>query len=59
MGIFFNFSDRIPPNIKSNIVYNYSCSLSSATYLGESIYHFHTCVSEHMGISSLPGVPYT
>ena len=56
---FFNFKDRISPNIKSNIVYNYSCSHCSATYLGESIRHFHTRVSEHKGISPRTGVPYT
>ena len=59
IGNFFNFKDKISPHIKSNIVYNYSCSLCSATYLGESIRHFHTRVSEHKGISPRTGVPYT
>ena len=59
IGNFFSFKDKISPHIKSNIVYNYSCSLCSATYLGESIRHFHTRVSEHKGISPRTGVPYT
>ena len=59
MGNFFNFKDMISLNIKSNIVHKYSCSLCSATYLCESIRHFHTLVSEHKGISPRKGVPYT
>ena len=46
IGNFFNFKDRISPNIKSNIVYKYSCSLCSVTYLGQSIRHFHIRVPE-------------
>ena len=37
----------------------YSCGLCSATYIGESIRHYQTRVSEHRGISSRTGMHYS
>ena len=59
VGSFFNFKDKIPQCVRSNVVYKYSCSHCNATYVGESSRHFHTRVSEHRGISPRTNRPYS
>ena len=53
----FQFKDRIPKCIKSNVVYKYSCGICNSTYIGETTRHYTTRVAEHKGISPLTGAP--
>ena len=48
---FFNFKDRVPTELLSNLVYRFNCSQCQATYIGETSRHLHTRMSEHRGIS--------
>ena len=41
--------------LRSNIVYKYSCSQCSATYVGETSRHLRTRICEHRGISNRTG----
>ena len=52
---FFSFKDRIPKLMRSRIIYKYSCQYCRALYFGQMSRHFHTRISEHMGISPLTG----
>ena len=52
VGSFFNL------NVRSNIVYKYSCSYCNATYVGKSTRNFHMHISEHKGISQRTNRPY-
>ena len=52
---FFSFKDRIPKLMRSRIIYKYSCQCYRALYFGQTRRHFHTRISEHMGVSPLSG----
>ena len=45
----------MPFNLRSNVVYKYSCGRCNATYYGETCRHFNVRVGEHSGISPLTG----
>ena len=53
----FPFKDAIPKELRSNIVYKYTCGICNSTYIGETTRHFRTRTSEHMGISPRTGKP--
>ena len=55
--IFFRFKDRTPLGLRSRIVYKFKCQCCDGLYFGETIRHFHTRISEHMGISACTGKP--
>ena len=57
VGRFFNYKDRIPDFLQSNIVYKYSCPQCSETYVGESSRHMYTRIAEHRGVSPRTGLP--
>ena len=46
VGSFFNFKDKMPQCVWSNVVYKYSCSHRNATYVGESSRHFHARICD-------------
>ena len=54
---FFNFKDRIPDEVRSNIVYKYCCGQCCATYYGETTRHLRTRIAEHLGLSARTGKP--
>lgn len=56
---FFTFKDRVPRNLKSRVLYKYSCSSCNTTYIGKSLRHFQVRYSEHLGISKLTNKAYT
>ena len=59
IGSFFQYKDRVPRMLSSNVVYLYTCALCGATYCGETSRHLQTRIAEHQGISSRTGRPLT
>ena len=51
---FFRFKNKVPFNLRSNVVYKFSCGRCHATYYGENCRHLNIRVGEHSGVSSLP-----
>ena len=51
----FAFKDKIPNALRSCVVYSFTCRSCSATYLGQTVRHLHTRVSQHLGVSLLTG----
>ena len=45
------FKDRIPLNVRSHLLYRYTCSGCNATYIGKTRRHYLVRVFEHLGIS--------
>ena len=54
---FFPFKDKVPKFIRSGVVYLSKRRCCSASYVGQTMRHLHTRVSEHLGISPLTGKP--
>ena len=52
LSYFFFFKDEIPKGLKSCVVYYFKCQCCSASYVGQTVRHLHTRVSEHLGISA-------
>ena len=57
IGKMFPYKDCVPSSLRSNVVYKFQCSVCNSTYIGETIRHYKTRISEHMGISPLTGAP--
>ena len=53
----FVYKDRVPLALKSGVVYKFQCGGCNAPYYGKTIRHYHTRISEHLGISALTGKP--
>ena len=52
---FFRFKDKVLFNLRSNVVYKFSCDRCNATYYGETCRHLNIRVGEHSGVSPLSG----
>ena len=52
---FFRFKDKVPFNLRRNVVYKFSCGRCNATYYGETCRHLNIRVGEHSGVSPLTG----
>ena len=52
---FFQFKDKIPYCLRSNVVCKFSCSRCNATYYGETCRHLTIRVGKHSGVSPLTG----
>ena len=50
---FFRFKDKVPFNLRSNVVYKFSCGRCNATYYGKTCQHLSIRVGEDSGISPL------
>ena len=48
IGNLFSAKDPIPSNIRSSVVYKFSCAGCNAGYVGEITRHFSTRVREHL-----------
>ena len=59
LSVFFNFKDAIPKEIRSSVVYKYSCAQTNcaSVYVGSTTRALRTRVCEHRGISSRTGHP--
>ena len=53
----FRFKDIIPEELKSNLLYKYTCSSCNAKYEGETSRHCYVRFCEHLGITPLLGRP--
>ena len=56
ISTFFQFKDRIPLELLSNVVYKYTCPHCSEAYVGETSRHLKTRIAEHKGISPRTGL---
>ena len=45
---YFSTKDRIPLNLKSMVVYKFSCAGCGSSYIGETTRHLSTRVDEHI-----------
>ena len=45
---YFSYKDPIPDDLKSFLVYKFSCASSSSSYIGETCRHFKTRIPEHI-----------
>ena len=52
---FFRFKDKVPFNLRSNVVYKFLCGRCNATYYGITCRHLNVRVGEYSGISPLTG----
>ena len=56
---FFPHKDKIPVNLLSNIVYQYTCSICKNRYLGSSTRSLRHRIAEHQGVSPRSGYKIT
>ena len=52
---FSRFQDKVPFNLRSNVVYKFSCGRCNATYYGETCRDLSIRVGEHSGVWPLTG----
>ena len=45
---FFSYQDPLPGNLKSFLVYKFTCASCSSSYIGETCRHFKTRIEEHI-----------
>ena len=50
---FFRFKDKVPFNLRSNVVYKFSCGRCNATYYGKTYLHFNIRAGELSSVSPL------
>jgi hypothetical protein len=55
IGSLFKFKDKIPEDLRTNLVYEYKCPACSAGYVGSTTRHFRSRILEHQGISDRNG----
>ena len=48
---FLRFKDRVPHNVRSHLLYRYTCDGCNAIYIGKTRRHYLVRVFEHLGIS--------
>ena len=52
---FSRFQDKVPFNLRSNVVYKFSCGRCNAAYYGETCWGLSIRVGEHSGVLPLTG----
>ena len=45
---YFSYKDPIPNDLKSFLVYKFTCASCSSSYIGETCRHFKTRIEEHI-----------
>ena len=55
LSSLFRFKDVIPKELRSHLVYKFSCSSCNATYYGKTERHLNVRSGEHIGLSPLTG----
>ena len=48
MKNYFSYKDSIPNDLKSFVVYKFTCASCSSSYIGEICRHFKTRIEEHI-----------
>ena len=51
----FKIKDKVPQDLRSNVIYEYKCVDCNATYVGKCSRHFKTRIYEHLGRSHRTG----
>ena len=59
IGSVFSYKDRIPSELQSGVVYNYTCGGCNASYIGQTSRQLKTRISEHQGVSFRTGKPFS
>ena len=59
LGSFFSFKDKVSLNVRSLILYKFTCSSCNSAYIGKTKRHFLVRMFEHLGISLRTGQKYT
>ena len=57
VSTFFRIIDVTPHELRSRVVYEYTCPGCHSRYIGQTIRHLRHRVAEHAGISHLTGKP--
>ena len=57
IGSFFKFKDVLPDDVRSNVIYEFSCACCNTAYIGATSQRFKTRIDQHLGISSRTGRP--
>ena len=55
----FNFKDKIPLNVRSHLIYRYTCDSCNTIYIGKTRRHYAVRVFEHLGLSLRTHKRYT
>ena len=55
LASFFNFKDRVPTNVRSFVIYKYTCGVCNVTYTGKTKRHMGVRMAEHLGLSLRTG----
>ena len=45
---YFSYEDPIPDNLKSFLLYRFTCASCSSSYIGETCHHFKTRIEERI-----------
>ena len=60
IGSLFKFKDRLPPMLRSGLIYKYTCKVPcTSSYVGCTSRRFQTRQAEHRGISERTGARLT
>ena len=51
IGHLFNYKDKLPPLLVSNVIYKFTCGQCSAAYIGETQKQLRVRVCQHRGVS--------
>ena len=51
LGSFFSYKDMIPINVRSLLIYKFTCSSCNSAYVSKTKRHFMVRMFEHLGIS--------
>ena len=55
----FMFKDKIPLDVRSHLLYRYTCNRCNSVYIGKTKRHYLVRVLEHLGVSIKTGNRYT
>ena len=55
LGSFFKYKDSIDKDLRSYLIYKYTCPSCNAGYIGCTNRHFRTRIFEHLGVSARTG----
>jgi len=55
LSSFFKFKDILPRELRSHLIYKFSCGSCNATYYGKTERHLNVRSGEHIGKSALTG----
>jgi len=53
---FFRIKDPTPADLRSHVVYEFTCATCNSSYIGQTSRHLRQRIAEHLGISHLTGI---